>query len=82
MTPDELKQTIDNVANEVNGVADFAGVLDPQLLPFIAIGKAVDKQIPGLVAVVDKWIQGNPPTADEKAALVQQLTVLGNPNLP
>lgn len=82
MTADELKQTIDNVVNELNGVADFAGVLDPALLPIIAIGKAVDKQIPGLVAAVDNWIKGNPPTDTDKATLVQQLSVLGNPDLP
>lgn len=82
MTAEELKTLLDNIVTEVNGVADFAGVLDPQLLPFIAIGKAVDKQIPGLVASVDNWIQGNLPTADEKANLLAQLAVLGNPDLP
>lgn len=82
MTPAELQVTIDNVVSELNGVADFAGVLDPGLLPFIAIGKAVDKQIPGLVAAVDNWIKGNPPTEAEKATLVQQLSVLSNPDLP
>jgi len=82
MTPDELKQTVDNVVNEVNGAAELLGVLDPELLPFIAIGKAVDKQIPGLVEAVDGWIRGNPPTDKEKADLLSQLKVLGNPDLP
>lgn len=82
MTPAELQQTIDNVVTELNGVADYAGVLDPGLLPFLAIGKAIDKQIPGLAAAVDGWLSGNPPTPEEKAALLQQLSVLGNPNLP
>ena len=82
MSPAELQTLLDNIVNEVNSAADFGGIIDPALIPFIAIGKAVDKQIPGLVAIVDKWIQGNPPTDAEKAALAQQLSVLGNPDLP
>jgi hypothetical protein len=82
MTPDQLRTLLDNITAEVNGVADFAGVLDPGLLPFIAIGKAIDKQIPGLVEAVDNWVQGNPPTDAEKADLLAQLKVLGDPNLP
>lgn len=82
MTPEELKTLLDNIVTEVNSAADFAGIVDPALIPIIAIGKAVDKQIPGLVATVDRWIQGNPPTDQEKADLAAQLKVLGNPDLP
>jgi hypothetical protein len=82
MTPAELKTLLDNIVTEVNGAADFAGALDPAIIPFIAIGKAVDKLIPGLAESVDNWIQGNPPTDAEKAELAQQLSVLGNPDLP
>jgi len=82
MTPAELKTLLDNIVTEVNGAADFVGAIDPELIPFIAIGKAIDKQIPGLAGTVDNWIQGNPPTDEDKAALAQQLSVLGDPNLP
>jgi len=82
MTPSELKILLDNIVAEVNGAADFTGTLDPGLIPFIVIGKAIDTQLPGLVATVDKWIQGNLPTAQEKSDLAQQLSVLGNPDLP
>ena len=82
MTPSELQTLLDNIVTEVNTAADFAGTLDPAIIPFIVIGKAIDKQIPGLVANIDRWIQGNPPTQADKDALKEQLAVLGNPNLP
>lgn len=82
MTPTELQQTLDNVVTDLNAVADIAAGVDPVLIPFIAIGKAIDKQIPGLASAVDAWLQGNPPTDQEKADTVQKLLVLGNPNLP
>ena len=82
MTPDEIKTLLDGIITEVNGAADFLGTLDPAIIPFLVIGKAIDKQIPGLVATVDRWIQGNAPTAQEKADMIQQLSVLGNPDLP
>ena len=82
MTPSELQTLLDNIVAEVNTAADFAGTLDPAIIPFIVIGKAIDRQIPGLVANIDRWIQGNPPTQADKDALKEQLSVLGNPNLP
>lgn len=82
MTPSELQTLLDNIVAEVNTAADFAGTLDPAIIPFIVIGKAIDKQIPGLVANIDRWIQGNPPTQADKDTLKEQLSVLGNPNLP
>jgi hypothetical protein len=82
MNPAELKTLIENIVTEVNGVADIAAGVDPELIPLIAIGKAVDKMLPGLVESVDNWIQGNPPTDEEKATLTAQLAVLNNPDLP
>lgn len=82
MTADELKTLLSNIDAELNGVADFAGALDPALLPFIAIGKAVGKQIPGLVAGVAEWVAGNAPTDQDKADLAAKLTLLSDPNAP
>lgn len=82
MTPAELQTLLTTIKNGLNSAADFAGTLDPALIPIIAIGKAVDSQIPGLVATVDAWIQGNPPTDQEIADNAAKLAVLGNPNLP
>jgi hypothetical protein len=82
MTPQELKAFLANIVAELNGVADFAGVLAPQFAAYIAIGKAIDTQIPGLAAMVDSWIQGNPPTPEELADFGAKLKVLNDPNLP
>lgn len=82
MTPEETKTLLTNIVTELNGAADYAGIVDPELIPFIVIGKAVDAQIPGLVAHVQSWINGNPPTAEEKADLAVKLSVLNDPNAP
>lgn len=82
MTTAEVQQTVENIVNDLEAVGTVAAGVDPALLPFIAIGRAVANQLPGLAAAVTNWIEGNPPTADEKAALIQQLNVLSNPNLP
>ena len=82
MTPAELKTLLDNIVANLNSVAEVAAGIDPALKPFVAIGKAIDLQIPGLVASVDNWIQGNPPTDAEVAELQHKLSVLGNPDLP
>jgi len=82
MTPEELKTFLDNIVGEVNLAGDFIGTLDPAIIPYIVLGKAIDKMIPGVVYTVDKWIQGNTPTSQEKADMLQQLSVLGNPDLP
>lgn len=82
MTPDEVKTTVENIVTDIEAVGTIAAGVDPALVPFIAIGRAVANQLPGLAAAVTNWFQGNPPTADEKAALIQQLAILGNPNLP
>lgn len=82
MTSAELKQTLENITTELSSAGDFVGILDPALLPFIVIGKAVAKQIPELAAAVDDWIQGNPPTQAEVDDLHAKLAVLGNPDLP
>lgn len=82
MTPEELKNLLQNIVTEAGAVADFAAGVDPALLPFIAIGKAVASQIPSLAATVDAWIKGNPPTQAEIDDLHAKLKVLGDPNLP
>jgi len=78
VTPEQIKSLLDNVLAEVNNAADFAGVLDPGLIPFIAIGKAIDPLIPGLVASVAGWIAGNPPTEAEKSDFARKLAVLAD----
>jgi hypothetical protein len=82
MTTDEAKQLTDTIVTEVGNVATMVGVLDPELLPFIAIGKAMAKSFPGIESGVAGWIEGNPPTSEEKADFSQKLAVLGDPNAP
>lgn len=82
MTPAELRSLLENIVTQVNSAATFAEALAPQYAAFIAIGKAVDSQVPGLVEAVDNWIHGEPPTDLEKAELADKLKVLGDPNAP
>jgi hypothetical protein len=82
MTPEELKTLLDNIVTEVNAAADMAGSIFAPALPYIAIGKAIDKMIPGIVASVDNWIQGNPPNEAEKADFVQKNAILSDPGAP
>lgn len=81
-TPEEIKQIVQNVETELEGAADFAGALAPQLIPFVLIGKAVAKVMPDLLASVDAWILGNPPTQKEKDDLAAKIAALSDPNLP
>jgi hypothetical protein len=78
----DLKTLLSTIVAYLNEAGDFAGTLDPALIPLVAIGKAVDSQIPGLAAAVQGWIQGNAPTQAEIDDVLAKLAVLGNPNNP
>lgn len=78
MTPDQIKDLLTTIVSDVNMAADFAGILDPELIPFIAIGKAVDKVVPGIASSVASMIQGTPPTQDQIAQNAQELAMLGD----
>ncbi len=82
MTPAELKTELENIINDINQGASIASVFAPQYAAFIAIGQAVDKLIPGLVADVDSWIQGVEPSDEEKADMASKLAILGDPKQP
>lgn len=82
MTAQETEQLLTNIIAGLDTASMFAGVIDPKLIPLIAIGQAVDKQIPGLAAAVQNWIEGNNPTDAEKADTAAKLAVLGDPNNP
>lgn len=82
MTPAQTEQLLNNIVAGLDVAEGFIGTLDPALIPLIAIGKAVEKVIPGLAASVQSWIEGNPPTDAEKADLAKKLAVLGDPKNP
>lgn len=82
MNAAETKQLLENIVGGLNTTLTIAAGVDPALLPFIAIGKALDTQIPGLAADVQNWIEGNPPTEEELAENARKRAVLSDPNLP
>lgn len=82
MTPDQIEQLTKEIVAGLDTGADMASVLAPEIIPFVLIGKALDKTIPGLAGDVARWLQGNAPTPEEKQALKAKLAVLGNPDLP
>lgn len=82
MSPSEIHDLIENIVMELEAGADLASTIAPGIIPFIVIGKAVDKVVPDLAKIVTSWIEGNPPTPEEKDDLKRKLAVLNNPDLP
>lgn len=82
MTSDQIKSVVQTIVNDLEAVGTLAAGVDPALVPFIAIGRAVSNQLPGLAQTVAGWMQGNPPTDADTTQLLQQLGVLGDPNAP
>lgn len=82
MTSQETEQLAKDILDNLELGADLAGLFAPEIIPFVVIGKAVDKLIPGLSGMVQRWVEGNPPTEDEKEDLKAKLAVLADPNNP
>lgn len=82
MTQEQLDSLNLEISTAVDQAGNIIGVIDPALIPFIVLGKAVAKSIPGVVDVIQKWIAGTPPTDAERADLLAKLAVLSNPDLP
>ncbi len=82
MTPEQTKDLLTNIVSDANEVGGIASMFAPQYAAFIAIGMAMDKQIPGLVSSVQAWIEGEDPTEEELIDHAAKLTVLSNPNAP
>jgi hypothetical protein len=74
---------IDAVTAEIVSGLDIAGsaagVIDPELLPFIVIGKAAAAAIPGLVDDVTNLINGAAPSPADNLALATKIATLANP---
>lgn len=82
MTPQEVEQLAAEIVAGLESGADMASVLAPQIIPFVLIGKAVDKVVPGLAGMITRWVDGNPPTPEELEDFKKKLAVLGDPNNP
>lgn len=82
MTAEQIEQLTKEIIANLEFGADLAGIFAPEIIPFVVMGKAMDKIIPGLAGMVERWVEGNPPTEEEKAKLKEMLATLGDPNLP
>ena len=82
MTPAETKNLLTNIVNDINSVGGVASMLVPQYAAFVAIGIAMDKQIPGLVSSIQEWIEGSPPSDEELMDHAAKLAVLSDPAGP
>lgn len=78
----QTETLLKTIIDDLGVAADYISVLDPQIIPFITIGKAVGKLVPGLAEAVQNWIEGNPPTEAELAEFKAKLATLSDPNLP
>ena len=56
MTSTELHDLLTNIISGLEVGADMASTIAPALIPFIIIGKAVDKVIPDLASQVLLWV--------------------------
>lgn len=82
MTPQEIERLTTEIIGGLETGAAFIGLLAPEVIPFIVLGKAVDKVIPGLVGDISKWVEGNQPTLEEIDEFKKKLAVLADPNAP
>ena len=82
MTSTELHDLLTNIISGLEVGADLASTIAPSLIPFIIIGRAVDKILPDLASQVQLWIEGNPPTQQELDEFKAKLALLSDPNAP
>lgn len=82
MTNAEIEQLTNEVVLSLEFGADLASVFAPEIVPFVVLGKALDKTVPGLAGIVTRWVEGNPPTDEEKAVFKSKLATLSDPNNP
>jgi hypothetical protein len=76
MTAEQVKQLTQDIVAGLETVEDIAAGIDPALKPFVLIGKAIENQAPGIAATITNWIEGNPPSDEDKNTLNDQLKAL------
>lgn len=82
MNADQVKTLTEEIIATLEAGATIASIAVPQIAPFVVIGRAVDKFVPGLASNIAKWANGDKPTPEEVADLRNKLAVLGDPNNP
>ena len=79
MTQEQLATLETEIQAALNLTASTAGVLDPQILPFIILGKAVAAAAPGLITSVQNLASGTAPTPASVSALAVDIAALASP---
>lgn len=82
LTPEQVAAIQAEIELGATLAGPFVQLFGPQATAGLLIGRAVANQVPELVAIVQRWVEGQAPTEEEKAKLKEQLAVLGDPNLP
>lgn len=82
ISPENVKLILTQAVDYLDVGATIAAGVDPALIPFLVIGKAVAQQVPGMAESIANWIEGNPPTQTEIDEHVRKLAVLSDPNAP
>lgn len=76
---DAIKSDIDLAAG---AASPFVAMLGPEALAALAIARAVAKEMPATVKIIQRWAGGQKPTMEEEAAFNAELKVLADPDLP
>lgn len=61
-------------------VDQFKGVIDPKILPYIAIGQVVAAKVPNLIQDVVRLINKQEPTEEDSKRLMEDAEKLSDPN--
>lgn len=78
-TADKLKAIEMEVGNGLTLAANLAGAIDPELLPFIVLGKAAAAAMPGLIDDITGLINGTAPSDTDNASIAATIASLGSP---
>jgi hypothetical protein len=82
MTQEQIDALKVDIELAARAAAPFVALLGPQATAGLVIGQAVARQLPDLVATVEKLLKGVEPTEEEKTEFRAKLAVLADPNLP
>lgn len=79
MDPATLKSIQDQIEQAGQFAAGVAGIIDPEIIPLIILGKALSVAVPSLVDDVEKLLAQTEPTDADNAALAAKIAKLADP---
>ena len=82
LTDEQVAEIEKDIELAATAAAPIVAIFGPQATAGLIVGRVVARFLPRLVAIVERSIQGVPPTEDEKQMMRDELTVLNDPNLP